>query len=69
MAKYKTGDLVMIPAEIIAAKEQNGVITYETNANSYNVPEDVIRVDDTATAQMALDRAMRDISRPDYYGW
>lgn len=69
MAKYKTGDLVMIPAEIIAAKEQNGVITYETNANSYNVPEDVIRVDDTATAQMAFDRAMREIARPDYYGW
>lgn len=69
MAKYKTGDLVMIPAEIIAAKEKNGVITYETNTNSYNVPEDVIRVDDTATAQMALDRAMSEIARPDFYGW
>lgn len=69
MAKYKTGDLVMIPAEIIAAREENGKIAYETRANTYDVPEGVIRVDDTATAQMAFDRAMSEIARPDFYGW
>lgn len=69
MAKYKTGDLVMIPAEIVAAIEEDGKTFYETRTASYRVPEDSVRVDATATAQMEFDKAMREMSEPRYYGW
>lgn len=69
MAKYKTGDLVMIPAEVVASIDEDGKVFYETRTNSYRVPEESVREDATATAQMEFDRAMREMAEPRYYGW
>ena len=62
--KYTTGQAVLIPAVIESAREENGTIIYDVQANPWRgIPEDAIIVDQAAGAKAAYDRAMRQLSR------
>ena len=62
--KYSTGQAVLIPAVIRSAKEINGAVIYEVDADHWGgVPEDQIIVDDKITAKAAFDKEMRKLSR------
>lgn len=62
--KYTTGQAVLIPAVIESAREENGTIIYDVQANSWRgIPEDAIIVDQAAGAKAAYDRAMSQLSR------
>lgn len=62
--KYTTGQAVLIPAVIESAREENGTIIYNVQADSWRgIPEDAIIVDQAAGAKAAYDRAMSQLSR------
>ena len=62
--KYTTGQAVLIPAVIESAREENGTIIYEVQADPWKgIPEDAIIVDQAAGAKAAYDRAMRQMTR------
>lgn len=53
--KYNTGQRVLIPAEIVSASSENGVIMYEVNANSWDkIREEDIILDDRASVFMGM---------------
>ena len=53
--KYNTGQAILIPATIRSAREINGQIIYEVDANTWNgIPEEAIIVDDNAESQRAM---------------
>lgn len=62
--KYTTGQAILIPAVIESAREENGTIIYNVQANTWRgIPEDAIIVDQAAGAKAAYDRAMSQLSR------
>ena len=66
-SKYTTGQAILIPATIRSAKEINGKIIYEVDADTWDgVPEDAIIVDNEASARAAYDRALEEMSRSFY---
>ena len=59
ITKYSTGQAILIPATIRSAKEQNGKIIYDVDANTWDgIPEDAIIVDENAEAQRAMQTFM-----------
>ena len=65
--KYTTGQGILIPAVIRAAREQNGQIVYDVDANIWDgVPEDAIVIDNEAAARAAYDKALTEMSRMIY---
>ena len=66
-SKYTTGQAILIPATIRAAREINGKIIYEVDADTWDgVPEDAIIVDNEASARAAYDGALAEMSRSFY---
>ena len=65
--KYTTGQGILIPAVIRAAREQNGQIVYDVDANIWDgIPEDAIVIDNEASSRAAFDRALTEMSRTLY---
>lgn len=65
--KYTTGQAILIPAVIKSAKELNGHIVYDIDANIWDgVPEDAIVIDNEAAARAAYDKALTEMSRRFY---
>lgn len=57
--KYNTGQAILIPATIRNAREENGKIIYDVDANTWDgFPEDAIIVDENAERQKALQTFM-----------
>ena len=57
--KYNTGQSILIPATIRSAREENGKIIYDVDANTWDgFPEDAIIVDENAERQKALQTFM-----------
>lgn len=53
--KYNTGQAILIPATIRSAREENGTIIYEVDANTWEgIPEDAIIVNADAEVQRAM---------------
>ena len=62
--KFSTGQAILIPAVIRSAREQNGQIVYDIDANIWDgVPEDAIVIDNEAAARAAYDKALTEMSR------
>ncbi len=65
--KFSTGQAILIPAVIRSAREQNGQIVYDIDANIWDgVPEDAIVIDNEAAARAAYDKALTEMSRMIY---
>lgn len=65
--KFSTGQAILIPAVIRSAREQNGQIVYDIDANIWDgVPEDAIVIDNEAAARAAYDKALTEMSRVFY---
>lgn len=57
--KYNTGQAILIPATIRSAREENGKIIYEVDAETWQgIPEDAIIVNDNAETQRAMQTFM-----------
>ena len=57
--KYNTGQAILIPATIRSAREENGKIIYEVDADTWQgIPEDAIIVNDNAETQRAMQTFM-----------
>ena len=55
VAKYNTGDAILIPATIRSAEEINGQIIYHVDADTWKgIPEDAVVVNDNAASQRAM---------------
>ena len=53
--KYNTGQAVLIPATIRSAREIDGQIIYDVEANTWDgIPEEAIIVNDDAESQRAM---------------
>lgn len=53
--KYNTGQAILIPATIRSAREIDGQIIYDVDANTWDgIPENAIIVDDNAESQRAM---------------
>lgn len=63
VTKFTTGQAILIPAKIISAREENGVILYNVEPQWGDIPEEAITVDEQAAAQGAFNRAMEKLSR------
>lgn len=60
--KYNTGQAVLIPATIRSAREENGQIIYEVDAETWKgIPEDAIIVNESAESQRAMQTFMSEI--------
>lgn len=65
--RYTTGQAILIPAVIRSAREVNGKIVYEVDANTWEgVPEDEVVVDYETSARAAFNQAMNKLSREIY---
>ena len=62
--KFSTGQAILIPAVIRSARELNGQIVYDIDADIWDgVPEDAIVIDNEAAARAAYDKALTEMSR------
>lgn len=53
--KYNTGQAILIPATIRSAREIDGQIIYDVEANTWDgIPEEAIIVNDDAESQRAM---------------
>ena len=53
--KYNTGQAILIPATIRSAREIDGQIIYDVDANTWEgIPEDAIIVNENAESQRAM---------------
>ena len=53
--KYNTGQAILIPATIRSAREIDGQIIYDVDANTWDgIPENAIIVNDNAESQKAM---------------
>lgn len=53
--KYNTGQAILIPATIRSAREIDGQIIYDVDANTWEgIPEEAIIVNDSAESQRAM---------------
>lgn len=43
--KFNTGDRVLIPGQIVSARQKDGGVFYEVDADVWQVPEESIRKD------------------------
>ena len=60
--KYNTGQAILIPATIRSAREENGQIIYEVDAETWKgIPEDAIIVNESAESQRAMQTFMSEI--------
>ena len=60
--RYNTGQAVLIPATIRSAREENGQIIYEVDAETWKgIPEDAIIVNESAESQRAMQTFMSEI--------
>lgn len=65
--KFTTGQTILIPAVIRAAREENGKIIYEVNADYWDgIPEENVVIDNEALSRAAYDRALAEMSRSFY---
>ena len=70
ITKYSTGQAILIPATIKSAKEQNGKIIYDVDADTWDgIPEDVIIVDENAEAQRAMQTFMDKLTGRNEIRW
>lgn len=58
VTKFTTGDAVMIPAKIRTAKEKNGQIFYDVDAETWEVPENAVSAGEKADALAAFAREL-----------
>ena len=65
--RFNTGDSVLVPAIIEAAREENGGIVYEVRVNSYEVPEDAVSENYKSDVQRAMQSFIDDFKAD--YGW
>lgn len=57
--KYNTGQAILIPATIRSAREIDGQIIYDVDANTWDgIPEDAIIVNENAESQRAMQTFM-----------
>lgn len=62
VTKYNTGQAILILATIRSAREEDGRIIYEVDAETWQgIPEDAIIVDERAEAQRAMQTFMSEI--------
>ena len=62
--KFTTGQAILIPATIRSAREENGVVIYDVNSNTWDgIPEDAIVIDENKAAQEAFNTGMRQLTR------
>lgn len=54
ITKFNTGEAVLIPATIASAEEVDGEITYEVDAKTWRVPENMIIKNEEAQKMDAL---------------
>lgn len=55
VAKYTTGQAILIPAKIRSAEERDGKIIYQVDAELWEgIPEDAVVVDENATKAEAM---------------
>lgn len=65
--KYTTGQAILIPAVIRSAREENGKVIYDVDADTWRgIPEDDIIVDKEASARAAFNKAMNKLSKEIY---
>lgn len=70
ITKYSTGQAILIPATIKSAKEQNGKIIYDVDADTWDgIPEDAIIVDENAEAQRAMQTFMDKLTGRNEIRW
>ena len=67
--KYNTGQAILIPATIRSAREIDGQIIYDVDANTWDgIPENAIIVNDNAESQRAMKTFMDGLlNRRDYW--
>lgn len=63
VTKYNTGDIVMVPARIVSAREEDGAIVYDVDMVTWRVPEADVQLRDGMTNSEVLD-FLRAIDRP-----
>jgi len=62
VTKFNTGDNILIPATIKSAREENGVVIYEVDANLWEgIPEDQIIVNEAAASRKAVEEGFREM--------
>ena len=70
VTKYNTGQAILIPATIRSAREVNGQVIYDVDANTWEgIPEDAVIVNDNAEAQRAMQAFMDTLMRRDGERW
>lgn len=64
VTKYNTGQAILIPATIRSAREVNGQVIYDVDANPWEgIPEDAVIVNDKAETQRAMQAFMDTLTR------
>ena len=63
VTKYNSGDVVLIPATILSARERDGQISYEVDAKSWDIPENVIIKNENAEVQRAMESFSKQIAQ------
>lgn len=62
VTRFNTGDNILIPATIRSAREENGVVIYEVDANLWEgIPEDQIIVNEAAVSRRAVEEGFREM--------
>lgn len=62
VTRFNTGDNILIPATIKSAREENGVVIYEVDANLWDgIPEDQIIVNEAAASQRTVEEGFREM--------
>lgn len=64
VTKYNTGQAILIPATIRSAREVNGQVIYDVDANTWEgIPEDAVILNDKAETQRAMQAFMDTLTR------
>lgn len=62
VTRFNTGDNILIPATIKSAREENGVVIYEVDANLWEgIPEDQIVVNEAAASRRVVEEGFREM--------
>lgn len=64
VTRYNTGDAVLIPATITSAKEIDGQVIYNVEANVWDgIPENAITRNENAEVQRAMESFSKQIAK------
>jgi hypothetical protein len=64
VTRYNTGDAVLIPATITSAKEIDGQVIYNVEANVWDgIPENAITRNENAEVQRAMESFSKQIAQ------